>query len=51
MGERLYTLIEEVKHITSDENRLSAVLKQANTETNRYAQAYGVGMKEAKAKK
>ncbi len=31
--------------------RLSAVLKQANTETNRYAQAYGVGMKEAKAKK
>jgi len=51
IGERLYTLIEEVKHITSDENRLSAVLKQANTETNRYAQAYGVGMKEAKAKK
>ncbi len=51
MGERLHTLIEEVKHITSDETRLSAVLKQANTETNRYAQAYGVGMKEAKAKK
>jgi len=51
MGERLHRLIEEVKHITSDETRLSAVLKQANTETNRYAQAYGVGMKEAKAKK
>jgi len=51
MGERLHTLIEEVKHITSDETRLSAVLKQANIETNRYAQAYGVGMKEAKAKK
>ncbi len=51
MGERLHTLIEEIKHITSDENRLSAVLKQANTETNRYAQAYGVGAKEAKAKK
>src|SRR6266571_341900 len=50
-GEQLQQLLDGIRAITSDENRLSAVLKQANTETNRYAQAYGVGMKEAKAKK
>jgi len=38
-------------HITSSEESLVAVLTQANAESNRYAQAYGVGAKEAKAKK
>jgi CRISPR-associated protein Csc2 len=50
-GERLQRLIQEVKQITSDETRLKALLTQANAEANRYAQAYGVGAKEAKAKK
>lgn len=50
-GERLKTLLDEVRAMTSDEARLKAVLAQANTETNRYAQAYGVGVKEAKTKK
>lgn len=50
-GERLQTLIQEVVHITSSEEHLISLLTQANTESNRYAQAYGVGAKEAKAKK
>jgi CRISPR-associated protein Csc2 len=48
---RLKTLLQETMHITSDEARLIELLKQANAEANRYAQAYGVGAKEAKAKK
>ena len=50
-GERLDVLLHETLQITSDEARLTAVLQQANAEANRYAQAYGVGAKEAKAKK
>ncbi|MFL5659026.1 MAG: type I-D CRISPR-associated protein Cas7/Csc2 [Ktedonobacteraceae bacterium] len=50
-GNRLRTLLQETMHITSDEARLIELLKQANTEANRYAQAYGVGAKESKAKK
>src|SRR6266702_649444 len=50
-GERLDALLHETLQITSDEARLTAVLQQANAEANRYAQAYGVGAKEAKAKK
>jgi CRISPR-associated protein Csc2 len=51
-SEQLQTLLHEVMHITSDEERLSALLTQANTEANRYAQTYGVGaVKEAKVKK
>src|SRR6266700_3057135 len=50
-GERLQTLIQEVIQITSSEERLISLLTQANEESNRYAQAYGVGAKEAKTKK
>ncbi|HLI68718.1 MAG TPA: type I-D CRISPR-associated protein Cas7/Csc2 [Ktedonobacteraceae bacterium] len=50
-GEKLQALLEEVRKITSDETQLKEVLMQANAETNRYAQVYGVGAKEAKAKK
>src|SRR5579859_301864 len=50
-GERLTSLLNEILQITSDEARLTAVLQQANAEANRYAQVYGVGAKEAKAKK
>jgi len=49
--DRLQALLQEVMHITSSEESLVAVLTQANAESNRYAQAYGVGAKEAKAKK
>lgn len=50
-GDRLNTLLQEILQITSDEARLTAVLQQANAEANRYAQTYGVGAKDAKAKK
>jgi len=50
-GQRLNTLVQEIVAITSDEGRLRALLEQANAESNRYAQTYGVGTKEAKAKK
>jgi CRISPR-associated protein Csc2 len=50
-SEKLQTLLQEVRAITSNEAQLKAVLTQANTESNRYAQTYGVGQKEAKAKK
>lgn len=50
-GERLQTLLQEVMQVTSDEERLISLLTQANAESNRYAQAYGIGAKEAKAKK
>jgi CRISPR-associated protein Csc2 len=50
-GERLHTLLQEVIRITSNEESLISLLTQANAESNRYAQAYGVGAKEAKARK
>ena len=50
-GERLQALLQEIVQITSDEARLKGVLAQATAESNRYAQVYGVGQKEAKAKK
>ena len=50
-GERLLQLLQEVMQITSDEQKLLALLTQANAEANRYAQAYGVGAKETKGKK
>jgi CRISPR-associated protein Csc2 len=50
-GQRLNTLLNEIIHITSDEVSLKALLEQTNAESNRYAQTYGVGAKEAKAKK
>lgn len=50
-GERLQSLLQETMSITSNEERLTAVLMQANAEANRYAQMYGVGAKEAKGKK
>ena len=45
-GDRLEAMLREIVQITSDEARLMAVLKQANEEANRYAQAYGVGAKD-----
>lgn len=50
-GEKLQTLLQEIIQTTSDEARLMAVLRQANEEASKYAQTFGVGMKEAKAKK
>jgi CRISPR-associated protein Csc2 len=50
-GEKLQKLLEEVRDITSHEERLKEVLLQANTEANRYAQTHGIGMKESRAKK
>lgn len=51
-GERLQALLSEVTQITSNEERLSALLAQATAEASRYAQAYGVGTKDkAKGKK
>jgi CRISPR-associated protein Csc2 len=48
--EHLNSLLQEVTQITSNEQKLAALLTQANTEANRYAQTYGVGAKEAKRK-
>ena len=50
-GEHLKALLQETMQVTSDEARLVELLTQANVEANRYAQAYGVGAKEARAKK
>lgn len=50
-GNKLQRLLEEVRSMTSNEGRLKEVLLQANADANRYAQAYGVGMKEGKVKK
>ncbi len=49
--EQLANLLQEVTQITSNEQKLAALLTQANAEANRYAQTYGVGAKEAKSKK
>ncbi len=50
-GERLETLLQETMQVTSHEERLMAVLTQANAETLRYAQLHGVDAKETKASK
>jgi CRISPR-associated protein Csc2 len=50
-GDQLQTLLQDVLQITSNEQKLQALLTQAYAESNRYAQAYGVGAKEAKGKK
>jgi CRISPR-associated protein Csc2 len=50
-GHPLAQLLQEVLQITSDEQKLPALLRQANAETNRYAQMYGVDAKDAKGKK
>src|SRR5579885_2278319 len=51
-GEKLEALLKEIRQITSDEARLKELLIQANAETIRYAQKYGVdAAKEAKTKK
>jgi CRISPR-associated protein Csc2 len=49
--DRLQTLIQEVRQITSDETRLTALLTQANTEALRYVEASRAGAKEVRAKK
>ncbi len=50
-GDRLQALLAEVTQITSNEQRLNALLAQAAGEASRYAQTYGVDAgKEAKAK-
>jgi CRISPR-associated protein Csc2 len=50
-GDRLQALLAEVMQITSNEERLNALLAQATGEASRYAQTYGVDAgKEAKAK-
>ena len=50
-GERLQRLLQETMQLTSDEGRLRALLTQANAETLRYAQAFGVDSIGTKAKK
>jgi CRISPR-associated protein Csc2 len=50
-GERLQRLLQETVQLTSDEERLRALLTQANSETLRYAQVYGVDSVGTKAKK
>lgn len=49
--ERLAALKDEVLAITSDETRLRSLLTTANSEAQAYAEAYGVGMKDAKKEK
>lgn len=50
-GDDLQALLQDVLQITSNEQKLQALLTQAHAESNRYAQAYGIGAKEAKGKK
>ncbi len=50
-GKDLQTILQETTELTSDETRLKAVLTQANAETLRYAQTYGIDAKETKAAK
>jgi CRISPR-associated protein Csc2 len=50
-GDALQALLQDVLQITSNEQKLQALLTQAHAESNRYAQAYGVGLKETKGKK
>jgi len=47
----LQTILDETLQVTSDEGRLKLLLTQANEETNRYAQMYGVAAKDTKATK
>lgn len=51
MGEALQRVVHEVLQMTSDEARLRAVLAQANTEAQRYADTFGVYSKQAKSAK
>jgi len=48
---KLQALLDDIRQITSTENRLKEVLLQAYAETSRYAQIFGVDSKETKAKK
>jgi CRISPR-associated protein Csc2 len=41
-GDELRTLLDEVVQLTSDEEQLRAILTQANAETLRYAETFGV---------
>lgn len=50
-GDALKTVLDETLQITSDEARLQAVLKQANAETLRYAETYGVDSAKKTGKK
>jgi len=50
-GKDLQTILQETTELTSDETGLKAVLTQANAETLRYAQTYGIDAKETKAAK
>ncbi len=50
-GDALQALLQDVLQITSNEQKLQTLLTQAHAESNRYAQAYGVGAKETKGKK
>jgi CRISPR-associated protein Csc2 len=49
--EALDTLLQETLQLTSNEERLRAVLMQANTETLRYAEQFGVDAKATKSAK
>ncbi|GCE09287.1 type I-D CRISPR-associated protein Cas7/Csc2 [Dictyobacter aurantiacus] len=49
--EALQAMLQEIHSVTSNEERLKLLLTQANEETNRYAQTYGVSSKESKAAK
>jgi CRISPR-associated protein Csc2 len=50
-NDALQTILNETLQVTSDEGRLKLLLTQANEETNRYAQMYGVAAKDTKAAK
>ncbi len=50
-NDSLQAILNETLQVTSDEGRLKLLLTQANEETNRYAQMYGVAAKDTKAAK
>ncbi len=50
-GDALKTLLDETLQLTSDEARLQALLKQANAETLRYAEMFGVDSVKKASKK
>ncbi len=50
-GDTLEALLQETLQLTSDESRLRAVLTQANAETLRYAESFGIESKVAKSTK
>ncbi len=51
IDDSLQAILGETLQVTSDEGRLKLLLTQANEETNRYAQMYGVASKDTKAAK